>query len=465
MFKFLSPFTSLPATARTMKPDSIVEQRSLIAATMEKGTASEALSQALAARGWSIGDIERVKASIEFTAREPSFTVDSVESELLNMDLRSFGATSLPDQNLLRKSSHLHGPKILQVASARDISRSSIDSSLSSSHSRRLLRLKLTDGQTEITAIEYSNIPSLPNDIIPGMKVRLEGKCPIHNGILCLTSNTITMLGGTVQTLYEEWQINQKYSGSDRSATRLLHESDASKPPPFEKLQTGPSSHRFSQQGNLSHSSASTSRSAESTAGIDKLRVNASNQLKGDTVDNLKISPNTGTLQEKPNNPERPKEVAESIPVQNQAAAQKLLQKMNVQNPADRRPRGRMQRGKEIEDDQHILTLAEWEKKKAETIPRSQGQYLSTGRDEDIARQLQEQFDLEDHVNKSVAAENIKLSMFKFERDDQNTYESGSRGRGRGRRGGSRGRGRGRGRVEDDLIDLLQTVSSGLSLT
>lgn len=94
--------------------------------------------------------------------------------------------------------------------------------------------------------------------------------------------------------------------------------------------------------------------------------------------------------------------VAESNPVQNQAAAQKLLQKMNVQNPADRRPRGRMQRGKETEDDHHIITLAEWEKKKAVTAPYSKGQNSSTVRDEDLARQLQEQFDMEDHVSQST---------------------------------------------------------------
>lgn len=40
-----------------------------------------------------------------------------------------------------------------------------------SSNSRRLLRLKLTDGHSEITAIEYSHIPSIPDDVVPGTKV------------------------------------------------------------------------------------------------------------------------------------------------------------------------------------------------------------------------------------------------------------------------------------------------------
>lgn len=41
----------------------------------------------------------------------------------------------------------------------------------SDSSNRRLLKLVLTDGHNEITAVEYSHIPSIPNDIVPGTKV------------------------------------------------------------------------------------------------------------------------------------------------------------------------------------------------------------------------------------------------------------------------------------------------------
>ncbi|TQD95630.1 hypothetical protein C1H46_018778 [Malus baccata] len=41
--------------------------------------------------------------------------VDSVELELTNMDLKSISSRSLPDPHTLRKSSHLIGPKVLQV--------------------------------------------------------------------------------------------------------------------------------------------------------------------------------------------------------------------------------------------------------------------------------------------------------------------------------------------------------------
>lgn len=46
-----------------------------------------------------------------------------------------------------------------------------MDDSSGNSNKKRLLRLKLTDGQSEITAVEYSYIPSIPDDIVPGTKV------------------------------------------------------------------------------------------------------------------------------------------------------------------------------------------------------------------------------------------------------------------------------------------------------
>ena len=53
----------------------------------------------------------------------------------------------------------------------RDISKSSVDGISGNSGGRRLLRLCLTDGHSEITAIEYSHIPFIPDSVVPGTKV------------------------------------------------------------------------------------------------------------------------------------------------------------------------------------------------------------------------------------------------------------------------------------------------------
>ncbi|KAI4335798.1 hypothetical protein L6164_014408 [Bauhinia variegata] len=70
-------------------------------------------------RGWFLGELEQVKAMIVIQsalADDNSKLVCSVESELLNSDLRYIGAKSLPDPSpLLRKSSYLQGPIVLRA--------------------------------------------------------------------------------------------------------------------------------------------------------------------------------------------------------------------------------------------------------------------------------------------------------------------------------------------------------------
>lgn len=84
----------------------------------------------------------------------------------------------------------------------------------------------------------------------------MEDKATIRSGIVCLNPKVLSFLGGVVQPLYEEWQMNQKYSGVSRSSLRLSRESDTGGPPLFEKLQIPAPSHRFVQQGKSSGQSS-----------------------------------------------------------------------------------------------------------------------------------------------------------------------------------------------------------------
>jgi len=89
--------------------------------------------------------------------------------------------------------------------------------------------------------------------------------------------------------------------------------------------------------------------------------------------------------------------VAESLPVQNQAAAQKLLQKMSISNRNEGHSRGWKQRGRGKEENESaVLTLDEWERKRATGSSSFRQETRNVNQDEDLARQLQNQFDLED---------------------------------------------------------------------
>ncbi|XXG69147.1 hypothetical protein AAC387_Pa06g2085 [Persea americana] len=88
------------------------------------------------------------------------------------MDLRDIGGKSLPDPSSLKKSSHLQGSKILQLVSMKDIYQSNIDVSISNSQWKyRLLRFGLTDGCSQVIAIEYLPIPAISEEIAPGTKI------------------------------------------------------------------------------------------------------------------------------------------------------------------------------------------------------------------------------------------------------------------------------------------------------
>lgn len=96
--------------------------------------------------------------------------------------------------------------------------------------------------------------------------------------------------------------------------------------------------------------------------------------------------------------------VAEAVPFQNQAAAQKLLQKMSQPPPrGGHRSRGRHRGGGQgrEEEESHLLTLEEWERRKTGANLSAAHDFPDVSQDEDLARQLQQQLDFDDfHVSK-----------------------------------------------------------------
>ncbi|XP_065908865.1 recQ-mediated genome instability protein 1-like isoform X3 [Dysidea avara] len=65
----------------------------------------------------------------------------------------------------------------------------------------RMLVLQLTDGSVEISAMEYHIIPSLSTESPPGVKIKLIGPVESRLGMLLLTSQNVTVLGGEVEHL------------------------------------------------------------------------------------------------------------------------------------------------------------------------------------------------------------------------------------------------------------------------
>ncbi|KAK8914034.1 hypothetical protein KSP39_PZI023677 [Platanthera zijinensis] len=331
-----------------------------------------------------------------------------------------------------------------ELVSVRDIRQSAIDSSFSSlQHQNRLLRFILTDGLSETVAIEYTAIPGIMEEIIPGCKVvevRLEKKIVIHYGILCLDAGTITIMGGLVQSLYDEWHINRRYSGFSRSLMTKSRNDDGDGPPPFEKLQTD----AFPREASAFSSSHEPMIYTRLFTLSFFRYCDARPEARSTPVDVKPVSSTTKPEEKTSSSAvSRPKEVIEAVPVQNQAAAQKLLQKMSQPMPQGRNPRDHRTRFKGRQEEAPIFTLDEWERKKAGTSSAIRADIQDTSADEILARELQSQLDFEDHQNHTgnlgSEAERIRMSMFSFGGAEERGVESRDDFRGRGR-----GRGRGR---------------------
>ncbi|KAK4772271.1 hypothetical protein SAY86_014046 [Trapa natans] len=96
-------------------------ETSAAGAHSRNSTSSDAVLQDLVRRGWSFADLENIHATI--TAKSIIFNdiydvhsiVDAVESELLNSDLGSIGAKSLPEPAILHIKRWNLNKKILRA--------------------------------------------------------------------------------------------------------------------------------------------------------------------------------------------------------------------------------------------------------------------------------------------------------------------------------------------------------------
>ncbi|XP_029634765.1 recQ-mediated genome instability protein 1 isoform X1 [Octopus sinensis] len=147
-----------------------------------------------------------------------------VYEQWLAADLTELGSQCLPQQTATSNKFFLSGFYCLQVNNIIDISTSyytqhsklkgtDFSNSLISAENPkqytpqpvhcRMLKMEMTDGTTVVHGIEYKSIPSLNVNINPGFKVLIKGKILCRNGVLMLSNENISVLGGEVDSLIE----------------------------------------------------------------------------------------------------------------------------------------------------------------------------------------------------------------------------------------------------------------------
>nr|CAD1843030.1 unnamed protein product [Ananas comosus var. bracteatus] len=237
--------------------------------------------------------------------------------------------------------------------------------------------------------------------------------------------------------------MSQKYSVFSRLSQRLSNNDDGVGPPPFEKLQIDAHPYNASQQQRIRDSDVRKVERSQGYQLVGESR-NSNKSKEEKAAGDLKTDSMMNKVDDK-HAEARPKEVSEAVPVQNQAAARKLLQKMNQTTHEDKSYRGHRNTGKGRQEETQVFTLEEWEKRKGFDLkPLASGNIQDVSRDEELARQLQKQLDLEDFHGEAEnsEAEHIRMSMFSFggAKEERRTKEEISEEGKRKRKGEGRAR-------------------------
>lgn len=148
----------------------------------------------------------------------------------LDSDLREIGGGAFASLSIRgTKADTIDGNIVVQILKIRNISAPKANEE--SKVAPRLLKLTLTDGQTQYSAIEGEPISSISLDTPPGTKIHLKnGPIRISQGLLILTANCLSVLGGKVPALIEKWELGRTMAKFAKGG-RLQF--SASGPPPW----------------------------------------------------------------------------------------------------------------------------------------------------------------------------------------------------------------------------------------
>ncbi|CAL8466403.1 g5939 [Coccomyxa elongata] len=431
--------------------------------------------QILIDSGWSLKDDVWQDLAVQTSAAP-------LQDLVLDLDLRKAGKGALPDDVARAEAKMVHGPHVLQVVACDDVAQPS--KGVAGSSKQRVLRLKLTDGKTTCKAVETRPIQSIdPDSLAPGTKVCISN-ASVKAGLLLLDPKSLKVLGGKVAELQEAWEFQRKFGAGAARSAEATDAAAAERPPPFQTFipgktraprrpMTATDADSDAHKDHAGHSACAAvppqqrrdpgPASSRATAGIapppgfDPLPETVRPASDGAAAANMAQSGPLRTSTAR-------REVSKAGPAlggprggpgggipgrmgPSAAAKAKLQERLATSEQGSRgrgvqRGRGR-RRGRFHEDEESGMTLDEWEaqqKSKAASglqLNGRQGQVLS---DEELARQLQQQLDMEDSLQDydfqqqpRSAVDDLKASLFAYERPAEDIGYRGRRGRGRGR--------------------------------
>ncbi|XP_071525968.1 recQ-mediated genome instability protein 1-like [Panulirus ornatus] len=184
----------------------------------------------------------------------------------LYCDLTELATSCLPFGLSEKRSDTISGHFAVQVNQVRDVGRpayaqlqkvqgvDSANAAVSAEHSHqsswepkplRMLLMQMTDGTSVVQGMEYTLIPSISINLKPGTKVMLSGTIRTRRGILLLSQEHITILGGEIESLLISNAMENvlaRHLGSDETEQpRQYEETNATQATPSQISQYYPS--------------------------------------------------------------------------------------------------------------------------------------------------------------------------------------------------------------------------------
>ncbi|VDN07381.1 unnamed protein product [Thelazia callipaeda] len=164
-----------------------------------------ATEKLLASEGWSVN----CKQLSDFMGKDVT-SIDDVEKLkqlLLDIDIREYSSPVLANQ-INKELGEFKGPLVLQVVKLRNVSYPKYSDA---THTDGLIKIQLSDGFSNIQALQIEPIPKLNSKTPFGAKVRLTGKIPIENGMLLIDETNCHLLGGVVEKVVEKWNLEKNW--------------------------------------------------------------------------------------------------------------------------------------------------------------------------------------------------------------------------------------------------------------
>ncbi|KAL4705814.1 hypothetical protein ACJJTC_006534 [Scirpophaga incertulas] len=163
---------------------------------------------------WLTGCVEYLSEDSSNSYSETEIMNLAKEQWLLN-DLKDVCPGSLPPNLKDNMQTVLNGRFVLQINAAIDIGTPAYQQYLklqkvnmenieATTHfddkvpSHRMIKLHLTDGVQNITAIEYKPMRNLSCELTPGCKILIKGPVKCRRGMLLLTESAVDLIGGEV---------------------------------------------------------------------------------------------------------------------------------------------------------------------------------------------------------------------------------------------------------------------------